>query len=190
MQDISLHLLDILENSIRAEAKSIDVYLELNKKTDRLKIKVIDDGHGMDKEMLFNSQDPFFTTKKDRVKKVGLGIPLFKQNALHCAGSFEITSGIGDGTSITAEFRLSHIDRMPLGNIGDTILTSIVGHPETDLSLKMKVVAEKGTAGEFTFNTREIKKELEEVPIHHPDVVSFVKSHLTEEITNLYREEI
>ena len=190
MQDISLHLLDIIENSMRAEASRLALYIEINKMENRLKIVVTDNGHGMDQEMLINSQDPFFTTKTERTKKVGLGIPLFKQNAELCAGNFSITSEKGKGTRIIAEFRLDHIDRMPLGSISDTILTSIIGHPDVDIILDMKRVDEKNEETSFIFNTQEIKKELEGIPLNHPEVTGFITEYLSEGINNIYREEI
>ena len=190
MQDISLHLLDIIENSIRAKAQNVEIYIEVNKKNNMLKIKVDDDGHGMDEDMLVNSQNPFFTTKIDREKKIGLGIPLFKQNAEACDGSFLIRSKKGKGTTIAAEFRLNHIDRMPLGNISDTVLTSIIGHPETDISFTMKTVDLNDEITDFIFDTKLIKRELEGIPLNHPDITSFISSFLTEGITGLYKEEV
>ncbi len=189
MEDISLHLLDIVENSARAEARNVKIYIEINRQENRLKIRVEDDGHGMDEDMLINSQNPFFTTKKDRVKKVGLGIPLFKQNAELCDGSFEMKSEINRGTVIYAEFRLDHIDRMPLGDIGDTLTAVIIGHPETDFQLVMKIVDDNnGDEREFSFDTGEVKKELGDVPLSHPEVTGFIRNYLSEGISNLYNE--
>jgi|SRR5690554_1301696 signal transduction histidine kinase len=185
MEDISLHLLDIIENSARAESSLVQISIEINKKENSLKIRVEDDGHGMDEDMLINSQNPFFTTKTDRVKKVGLGIPLFKQNAELCDGSFEMTSELNKGTVITAEFRLDHIDRMPLGDIGDTIVAAIFGHQETDFRLTLKAVDENDERREFSFDTEEIKQELGDVPLSHPEVTSFIRSYLNEGITNI-----
>ena len=137
MQDISLHLLDILENSVRAGARNIKVRVINNVLKNRLRIIVEDDGSGMDAHTLEKAQDPFYTSKEERVKKVGLGIPLFKQNAEIVGGSFKMASEPGFGTVLTVDFPLDHIDRMPLGNLKDTLLGGIIGHPEVDsLSLQ------------------------------------------------------
>lgn len=188
MQDISLHLLDIIENSVRAEADIIELCIVIDKQSNFLQIKVTDNGKGMDGEMVANSQNPFFTTKQDRQKKVGLGIPLFKQNAELCDGSFHIVSKPGIGTSIRAIFKLDHIDRMPLGSVADTVLTTIIGHTESDLVFTFRLVSNDGTTEEFQFDTREIKTELDGVPLNHPDVISFLQNFLTEGMTALYRE--
>lgn len=190
MQDISLHLLDIIENSIRAEAANVDVSIEIDKRNNRLKLRVSDDGHGMDEDMAANSQNPFYTTKNDRVKKVGLGIPLFKQNAELCEGSFKLISKKDEGTTIIADFRLDHIDRMPLGNVADTLLTSILGHPEADISFSIKVNDSHDGEDVFSFDMKEIKKELDGIPLSHPEVTSFIRNFLTDGISKIYSEEI
>jgi hypothetical protein len=190
MQDISLHLLDIIENSVRAKAKDITIRVKIDRLENRLKIMIKDDGLGMDEETLKNSQNPFFTTKNDRVKKVGLGIPLFKQNAELSDGSFTITSKKNIGTTIDVDFRLDHIDRMPLGNITDTVLTGILGHPETDFNFTLEMISNEETKEIFVFSTKEIKRELEGVPLAHPEVITFIKNYLNEGITEVYREEI
>ncbi|MBW6516431.1 MAG: ATP-binding protein [Candidatus Cloacimonetes bacterium] len=190
MQDISLHLLDILENSIRADASVVNVCIEINKRDNRLKIMVTDNGHGMSEDILMNSQNPFFTTKENRVKKVGLGIPLFKQNAEHCDGSFNIISAKNKGTEIVAEFRLDHIDRMPLGSIPDTILTSLLGHPDIEFIVEMIKISSDGEKSNFIFDTKDIKQELDGFPINNPEVTGFIRDYLTEGINNIYKEEI
>jgi len=130
MQDISLHLLDIIENSVRASARNIWISIRIEVLRNELELVVLDDGTGMDAETLEHAQNPFYTTKLEREKKVGLGIPLFKQNAEMCNGSFFMNSEPGVGTELKAIFELSHVDRMPLGKIGDTMLGAIIGHPE------------------------------------------------------------
>nr|MDK2850678.1 hypothetical protein [Candidatus Cloacimonadota bacterium] len=137
MQDISLHLLDIIENSVRAGAKNIKVRVINNLQQNRLRIIVEDDGKGMDSHTLEKAQDPFYTSKTEREKKVGLGIPLFKQNAELVGGSFKMASEPGFGTVLTVDFVLDHIDRMPLGNLKDTLLGAIVGHPDVDFFINL-----------------------------------------------------
>lgn len=174
-----MHLLDIIENSVRAEADKIVISICINEPENKLKIGISDNGKGMDKEMLKMVSDPFFTTKTEREKKVGLGIPLFKQNAELAGGGFFLTSKKGNGTKIDAEFQLDHIDRMPLGNLSETFLNSIIAHPEVDFFIKMERKL-KDKKIEFIFSTEELKKELGDVPLSYPDVISFIKENLND----------
>lgn len=189
MQDISLHLLDILENSIRA--KALNVWIEINvfEKDNLLQIIVKDDGFGMDAETLKSAQDPFYTSKEERVKKVGLGIPLFKENAERCDGRFLMESKVGKGTKLIAEFAADHIDRMPLGMISDTILTTILGHENTDLHLKLHRTKKDDKKLDFKFSTVLVKKELGDIPLTYPDVITFLNEMLNEGIKNTEMEE-
>ena len=130
MEDLSLHILDIAENSIAAEAKRIEIRIEEDQVKDVLAIEIKDDGNGMDEEMRRKVLDPFFTTRTTR--KVGLGLPLLAQASRESEGTIEIDSKPGQGTTVRAVFRYRHIDRRPLGNIHETIQTLVVGHPEIE----------------------------------------------------------
>ena len=121
MTEISLNILDVAENSIRAKADLIEIVIEVDILADRLIVLIKDNGCGMSPEQVEQVTDPFFTTRTTR--KVGLGIPFFKMAALSADGDFEIVSKEGEGTRVRAEFRLNHIDRMPLGDISGTIYT-------------------------------------------------------------------
>jgi hypothetical protein len=113
---------------------------------------------------------------------VGLGIPLFKENAERCQGSLIIDSVIGKGTKITVRFAYDHIDRMPLGNIPDTILTSVLGHEQVDIHLELHNLNDKGEELEFKFSTALVKKELGDIPLTYPDVIKFISEMLKEGI--------
>ena len=128
MEDLSLHILDIVENSIRALARRIKIKVEENIEEDRLTVEVEDDGQGMDKETVKKVVNPFFTTKTTR--RVGLGLPLLDQAARETEGKLEISSEIGKKTRIRANFRYSHPDRKPLGDMKETLLALAVAHPE------------------------------------------------------------
>lgn len=119
MEDVSLHILDIVENAVRAGAKNVVIRLAQNKAEDQLVLEVIDDGEGMDEDTRRHSLDPFFTTKEG--KRVGLGLPLLAQAAEEAGGTLEVHSAPGKGTKVIATFGLSHIDRRPLGNIEETL---------------------------------------------------------------------
>ncbi|MEG7531745.1 MAG: ATP-binding protein, partial [Hungatella sp.] len=130
MTEISLNVLDVAENSTRAGAKLVTITVDTNLAADRLTIIIEDDGCGMTPDQVSRVIDPFFTSRTTR--KVGLGIPFFKYAAESTGGSFTITSSPGVGTKVSAIFGLSHIDRMPLGDISSTIHMLIVYHPETE----------------------------------------------------------
>ena len=119
MNELSLYILDICENSITADSKNLYLTIEENHKDNLLQITIEDDGRGMSKEVLDKVTNPFYTTRTTR--KVGLGIPLFKELCELCEGSFEITSEVGVGTKDVAKFKLDSIDLPPLGNIDDTL---------------------------------------------------------------------
>ena len=130
LPEISLNILDVAENSTRAKATLVSILVEADTAGDLLKVVIGDNGCGMTKEQIDHVTDPFFTTRTTR--KVGLGVPFFKYAAESTGGSFSIESQPGTGTTVTAVFVLSHIDRMPLGDISSTIHTLIVYHPDTD----------------------------------------------------------
>ncbi len=189
MQDISLHLLDIIENSVRAGAKGIRIRIINDAQENILRFIVEDDGCGMDSETLAMAQDPFYTSKEDRVKKVGLGIPLFKQNAELCNGSFTITSEPCLGTVLKADFEKDHIDRLPLGNLKDTLLGAIIGHSDVDFFVNL-ISRDKGKEQSFHFDTEAIKEELGDIPLTYPDVIEYIEQSLKEGIQNTNMEDV
>lgn len=128
MEDLSLHILDVVENSIEAGARRIRIQIIENSKRDRLKIEIQDDGKGMDQNLRQKALDPFFTTKS--VRRVGLGLSLFREAARMADGDLSIESKAGQGTSVKATFQYSHVDRNPLGDMAKTMMTLAIGHPE------------------------------------------------------------
>ncbi len=136
MEDLSLHILDVVENSIRAHAKRIEVRLEEKKAENILRLFIIDDGSGMDEETVKIVSSPFYTSKEK--KKFGLGISLLKQAALETEGKFEINSSEGVGTKIKAVFKNDHPDMKPLGDIMLTIKVLRLSHPEIDFYYNFK----------------------------------------------------
>lgn len=175
MEDLSLHLLDIAENSIDAGATRVDIIIKESSAADILTFGISDNGRGMDAAMLEKVCDPFFTTKK--VRKFGLGIPLLKQAAEECDGSFSIDSSPGKGTTTTALFRRSHIDRKPLGNIGSSMAVLIAGHPDMDFTLTYE-----RDSFSYRFDSSALKENLDGVPINLPDVLKLVQEDINEAI--------
>ncbi len=128
MEDLSLHILDVVENSIEANASKIEIKIREEKNKDLLVIEIKDNGRGMNRETINKVLDPFYTTRTTR--KVGLGLSFLAQAAKESNGDFEINSKVGVGTELKATFQYSHIDRKPIGNMNDTIVTLIISHPE------------------------------------------------------------
>ncbi len=128
MQELALHILDLVENSLRANASIIELTIKEDKKNDLLIIIIKDNGMGMDKNKLKNIMDPFYTTKPD--KRIGLGLALFAQAARESGGTMKLESEPGKGMKIKATFKLSHPDRKPIGNIDETMYVLKETHPE------------------------------------------------------------
>ncbi len=179
MFNLSLHLLDILQNSLRAKATSIEIEIIEDLEEDLLIIAVEDDGEGMDEKLQEKALDPFGTTK-DRKHSVGLGLPLFRQIALDCGGEFELISDPEDGTSVKATFRHSHVDRPPLGDIASTIQALLVGQPELEISYVHRVDGSK-----YEFETEEVKQELGELEITHPKVLGFINQEISSSLEDI-----
>ena len=177
MQDISMHILDIALNSIDAGASRIVISIEEDTGGDILRLTIKDNGRGMDTDTLKSLTDPFFTTKG---KKTGLGIPLLAQSAREAGGNITVHSEAGKGTTLQATFSLSHIDRKPLGDLTSTIVTLIAGNPDIDLIFKYRI-----DNNEYTLNTAEIKRQLGEVPINYPGVLSVLRNDISAGITRL-----
>lgn len=173
MEDLSLHILDIAENSLDAGAGRISITLREDKTNDTFTMIVRDNGRGMDKETVRKVTDPFFSTKVVRSRKFGLGIPLLAQSAEECGGRLSLASSPGEGTTVTVEFRLSHIDRKPLGDMGATMMVLVSGHPEVDFSLDYEA-----DGFLYSFDTGALREELEGMPLNLPSVLNFIKEDI------------
>jgi hypothetical protein len=181
MREITLHLLDIVENSIAAQATSIQVFVLEDLAADQLIARVEDNGKGMTPEMVESVIDPFVTSRTTR--KVGLGIPLFKAAAEASNGTLWIESDLGQGTSLTAAFQRSHIDRMPLGDLPGTLLAMLVAHPEVHwkFTYQARYSAEEEPES-FDFDDLSIKEILGDISLTEPEVLTFLRGELEEGI--------
>ena len=174
MNELSLHILDLAQNAVSAGAARVDISVRTD--GDRLRIVIADDGRGMDAELLERVADPFTTTRPGR--KVGLGIPLIKELCETCDGRFEIASREGEGTTLSLEFRRSHIDLPPMGGLVDTMVTLVSGAPEgPEFRLRYANGGE-----EFAFDTAEIRGALKGAPLNSPEVLGWVREYLAEGI--------
>ena len=171
MQDLSLHILDVAENGVTAGASLIRIEIVEDLQNDRLLIEIEDNGRGMEPDFVAKALDPFVTTRTTR--KVGMGLSLFQQAAQEADGRLEIDSRLGEGTKVTVIMRHRHIDRKPMGNMADTIVTLICGNPQIDFLYIHKI-----DENEFILDTREIREELEEVPLNNPEVALLIKENI------------
>ena len=173
MTELSLNVLDIAQNSVKAKATLIEISVTADTKRDSLVIEIKDNGCGMDAETLKRVTDPFYTTRTTR--RVGLGIPFYKMAAEMTGGSFDIVSEVGKGTAVTARFVLSSIDRMPLGDMPGTMETLIVYNTDIDFVYNYKVDERS-----FSLSTNEMKGILGDVPLNAPEVVRYIREFLKE----------
>ena len=181
MKDLSLHVMDILQNSIAAEADTIEINIGVNITEDVLSIKIIDNGRGMDSEFLKSVSSPFITTRTTR--SVGLGIPLLKMLCDMAEGNFVIESEVNKGTIVLATFKINHVDRLPLGDIPETIMTIISAYPNLK---ELVMVLNCNDNKNFVFKLSEIKKAIGSVSINNIDVLIWIKEYLAEQILIIF----
>ena len=179
MKELSLNILDIAENSVKAKATLTEI--DITEQEDKLTLTITDDGCGMTEEILKTVTDPFYTTRTTR--KVGMGIPLLKLEAELTGGSLSINSKHiseypnNHGTVVTAVFFKNHIDCTPLGDVVSSLTTLIQGHPDTDFLFTHKT-GEK----EITLDTRELREVLgADVPLNTYDVIKWIEEYLNEQ---------
>ncbi len=175
MRTLSDHILDILQNSISANATLIEIIVDENKISDICSLKIIDNGCGMNEEILKEATNPFFTPRKTR--KVGLGLSLLKQNAEMANGKFSLTSKPEKGTEVEATFQLSNIDRQPLGDIWDTFYLTMLSNETVEL-----IYLHKTDKGEFKIHSTELREMLGEISLKQKDIreaiIELIKNNL------------
>ena len=171
-----MHIMDILQNSTRAKAGTITLEVLLDSQADTLTLIFKDDGCGMSPEMVEKVTNPFFTTRTTR--KVGLGLPLLKQNTEMTGGSMDIQSEVGVGTTVTAVFGLTHLDTPPMGDLAGTMVLTISAHPEIHFIFHYK----RDEEIDYTLDTDEVYEVLDGMPINDPDVIASLKEMVEENI--------
>lgn len=178
MKELSLHILDIVENSLAAKATTISISIKESYTSNSYEISIADNGTGMDTETLNKVQDPFFTTRTTR--KVGMGISLFKQAAEQCGGSINIQSQLHKGTEITVKMQLNHVDRQPLGDIAGVLVQLYSAHRE--VAFKYSHITH---AGRYEFDTLEIKNILGDLKIISSEIRHFLKQMIQENLEEI-----
>jgi hypothetical protein len=168
MLELSLHILDLVQNSLRAQASAVEIQIQEDLEKDRLIIAVSDNGQGMSPEIAKRVIDPFYTTRTTR--EVGLGVPLLKEAAERCGGHLEVHSEKGKGTQILVSFQLGHLDRAPLGDMGETLAILITGNPEVDFLYEHRV---NGQA--YRLDTRDMRDVLGTVGLEDPSIFTFIR---------------
>jgi anti-sigma regulatory factor (Ser/Thr protein kinase) len=180
MEDLSLHILDIAENSVTAGATLIQIRLVERRAENSFFVEIEDNGKGIAEDLVDKALDPFFTSRTTR--SVGLGLSLLSQSARETGGDIVIKSASGRGTTVTAQFRPAHIDMKPLGDITETLMVLIAGNPEIDFTFTYDY--DKGKQP-FAFDTREIRADLENIPINAPEVLTVLRRNLSRFLTDI-----
>lgn len=178
MEDLSLHILDVVENAISAKAKKVEISVIEEMEKDRLVIEIKDDGIGMDEEVRQRAADPFFTTRTSR--RVGLGLSFLSQAAEEAGGRLEIDSQPGDGTRVRATFQHGHIDRKPLGDMAETIMTILLGNPDIDVHY-LHVRGEKS----YTLKSEWWKEKFKDEAFMTPEAIGWLRKHLQEGLSGI-----
>ncbi len=183
MKELSLNILDITENSVKAKATLVEIFI--TEVGDRLELSIKDNGTGMTDEVLKSVKNPFYTTRTTR--KVGMGIPLLQFAAEQTGGKLTIESKHIDsfpdnhGTTVTALFYKNHIDFTPLGDVISSLTTLIQGHPETDF-----LFIHKKEEKQIELDTREIREVLgDDVPLDNFEILMWIKENLTEQYNQI-----
>jgi hypothetical protein len=172
--------MDVVENGIAAGATLIDITVAEHREENRVEIRIKDNGRGIPAHLLEQVLNPFYTTRTTR--RVGLGLSLFREASRRCEGDFHIQSKEGEGTEVYASFRRDHIDLAPFGDIAGSLTSLIIGNPGVDFAYRHDVDREF-----FQLDTRDVRQELEDVPIHHPDVIRYLMRFIRDSLTELRR---
>jgi len=185
MKELSLNVLDITENSVKAGASLTEILIW--ESDSELTITIKDDGCGMPEHIVRSVTDPFYTTRTTR--SVGLGIPLFKMAAEQTGGGIEIFSKVDDGkggehgTVVKASFYKNHLDFTPLGDVGSTVITLIQGHPDVDF-----LFVHETEGGTVRLDTREVRQVLEGVPLDTYEVLKWIEEYIAEQYSEFNKK--
>lgn len=178
MKELSLHILDIAQNSISAGANLVTIEIKESISNDSLEISVIDNGCGMSEEFAKNVTDPFTTTRTTR--KVGMGIPLFKLAAVQAGGDLSLETKQGEGTKITAVMQHGHIDRSPIGDMAETMVNLVSMNDKIDF-----VYRHCTDDGEHVLDTRQIREIMQDVPLSNMSVLAWIRDYVNEGLNEI-----
>ncbi len=173
LRDFSLHIMDVVENGLEAGADLIRITIIEDREANRMEVAISDNGCGIPEKNLPEILDPFYTTRTTR--RVGLGLGLFRETSRRCGGDLEVRSVVGEGTEIIATFKMDHIDLPPLGDMAGTMAALMAGAGDSDF-----VYVHTVDGNRFELDTRQIKIELEGVPVNHPKVIRYITRMIRE----------
>jgi len=177
MRTLSEHILDLVQNSIKAKATLIEIIVEEDKIKDLWLLKIKDNGCGMNEDILKQAANPFFTSRNTR--KVGLGLALIKQNAEASNGSFKLESEAGVGTTLSVGFQLTNVDKPPLGDIWETLYLTLLSFTVGEISYSHKTAK-----GEFVLNSGELREILGDISFQQKEIregiIELIKTNLEE----------
>ena len=178
MEELSLHFMDLIENSLKAGAGLVEIDIVEDPAADRMEVTILDNGSGMDAATAAKAVDPFYTTRTTR--RIGLGLSLMKANAEAWDGGMELNSKPGVGTKLKIWFRLSHIDRQPLGDWPGTLLGLIMSRPGVGFIYRHQVGDD-----EFELDTRELEQELGAGALQDPQVIRLLETQVSQALEAL-----
>lgn len=179
MKEISLHILDLVENSIKANATKITIEVVESISDNIYSIRIKDDGCGMTQEFLANIDDPYTTTSQSR--KIGLGIPLVKMNAEKAGGKFCIQSVLGGGTEVYFDFEHNHWDRPPLGDIAGVVVMLAVCNDDKQITYTHIT-----DGGKYVFDTNEVRETLDGISLNNYSIITYLKDMINENLVAIH----
>ncbi len=182
MKDLSLHVLDLLANSTVVDSTLIRLNVKDSLKENVYFFQITDNGRGMSEELLAKVADPYTTTRKTR--KVGLGLPLVKMNAEHCNGGFKIESELGKGTNLTFWFEHNNIDRPPLGDIADAVVTTAAMNENIRF-----IYTHTTDKGQYVFDTEEVRQALDGMSINNVEIIQALKEMINSNLKDIEANE-
>lgn len=171
LKDFSLYILDLAQNSLRADATWINIFIDEREEDNLLVVEIEDNGKGMSDEELDKVLNPFYTTRTTR--RIGLGLSLFTAMIKRCDGELCLSSTPGEGTKLTAIITLNHWDKPPLGDMAGSLVTLIAGNPEVDF-----VYQHRRGSKDYLLETKKVKGILEDVPINNPTVLDYIQKDI------------
>jgi anti-sigma regulatory factor (Ser/Thr protein kinase) len=183
MKELSLNILDIAQNSIRAEADEISIEIRESVRDDLFRITITDNGKGIPEEILANVTDPFVTTRTKR--RMGLGLPLLKHHAELAGGKLEISSESGNGTEVVADFSFRHFDRQPLGDIVGVLILLIASNEKINF-----IYMHNTEKGRYRFSSLETKEYLEIETLNDRILLEDLRSIIVENLKAINASEI
>ena len=179
MRELSLNIMDVVQNSITAGSPVTTIAVAENSAMHTMVISIIDEGKGMTPEQVAQVTNPFYTTRTTR--DVGLGVPFFKMSSEQTGGDFSIVSTVGAGTTVTARYHTDHIDMMPLGDINETVLLLIIANPTLDFVFRRELDGRS-----FALDTREMREILgTDADLSDPDIAMWLREYLSEQEAEL-----